>query len=962
MSASSKPPALPRDDLAWQLLQEISEAVLLVDQATLAVLEASLSAEILTGWPRAQLVGQPLSQVMVANGDQTLDEWLSTPPATPEPSAALPFTCRTRERGDLDVSLSVRKFQYEQRDAALVTIREKSGESDLTTALAHSEERFHQLFEESPLALMEMDWSDIHKALEQLQNSDIDDLAGWLEENPDEIARLSKLSRITAVNRRTLEMFQASGADEFMGSFGNLLRHDSLLTFRDHLLFRLKGGRTFNRENIAYTMTGDRLYIHVSATAPSLDDAWNPVYASISDITDRRHAQLLRDGQRRVLEMLASGQPVDILLRTLAVELEEQSPYLRAAVYRTANGGQVLQMMSSAGTAQEVVTLTDGVGIHEVFENPVAPTEVRFAASSQKHSSQKPELSHQRVIELLTRTIGICGYESGLLRPMLDSSGQTLGMLAVFRCESPVLTSHEEDVVSSFTDLAALVLEHDQRRQALTVRTEELQSVFQTYPDALLRIASDGTILEHYSGTRLNEILHLSEVPSEQLLWQLLPQNALTPVRAAIESVGAGSRQETVEFTVNDETDRRNYEARFLPLPTSDEQIAVLRDVTPLKKAEQALEYASERFRYLFDSSPDAIFVESPEGVVLNANQAACTLHRLSRDELIGMDVLSLIPAEDRDTASVRSEAMLSGTISEFESRSLRSDGQVVPVGVRISTITYDGNPAVLLHVRDITQQKNEEERQREHDRHIAHVSRLTMMGQLVAGIAHEIRQPLWSLTNFADVCSEALNRPDYEERLPQIRNVVDRLVTEARRVTAITTRMFSFARKGKPERETCNLGDIIDDAIQLTAGRARSSRISTTLDLDKELPAILCDRVLIEQTVVNLLNNAYTALASHPSNVREVSIEAGCTFESPEFVSISILDNGPGLPDGVAPEQLFEGFFTTGQSGLGIGLALSRSFVEDHGGEIRAEERPAGGMQFTFTLRVDGGSPANAD
>ena len=337
-------------------------------------------------------------------------------------------------------------------------------------------------------------------------------------------------------------------------------------------------------------------------------------------------------------------------------------------------------------------------------------------------------------------------------------------------------------------------------------------------------------------------------------------------------------------------------------------------------------------------------------------------LHQLSREQLIGQDVLSLIPPDDCEAALARSASLVSGEISEFESRSLRSDGHTIPVGVRISAITFDGKPSILLHVRDISQQKDEENRKHERDRQMAHVARLTMMGQLVAGIAHEIRQPLWSLSTFADVCLESLNRPDCEARLPQIRDVASKVVSEARRANAITTRMFSFARKGAPERAACDLAEIANDALQLTAGHAGSSRIKITLSVAEKLPTILCDRVLIEQTFANLLNNAYSALAAHLSNSREVTVSLGRSIDTDEYVFASVRDNGPGLPEGIAAEKLFEGFFTTGQTGLGIGLALSRSFVEDHGGAIEAEQLPEGGMEFMFTLRIDGGHHADAD
>tara|TARA_R110002072_G_scaffold302100_1_gene483976 strand:+ start:166505 stop:168388 length:1884 start_codon:yes stop_codon:yes gene_type:complete len=540
----------------------------------------------------------------------------------------------------------------------------------------------------------------------------------------------------------------------------------------------------------------------------------------------------------------------------------------------------------------------------------------------------------------------------------LESEGQSLALVTV-RPPSSISdeTPHEQLVQSQ--ECVQQVFDESLIAQ---FESEKRQSAFESHPDALLRISSRGAILESYSDNGLTKYLRLSETPCNQILWQLLPCEYADQIRNAIEHVAAGNRQRTIPFSVERQDDHREFEIRFLPLPSTVEQIAIIRDVTQLKQTERKLIYASEQFRYLFEHSPDAIFVETPDGIVLDANQAACELHRISRGELIGKNVLSLVPPEDRPVVSVRSGALATGAISEFESRSLRSDGKAIPIGVRISTITYHGNPAVLLHVRDITQQKKDEIRKREHDRQLAHVSRLTMMGQLVAGIAHELRQPLWSLSTFADVCAESLSRPDCAKRLPKIREVANKVVLEARRANAITTRMFAFARNGIPERTTCDITAIARDAMELTAGHANASRIRTILRPDRNLPFINCDRVLIEQTFANILNNAYTALSVHTSDNREVTVEVSCDEDERDYVTVMVRDNGPGLPENVVAEQLFEGFFTTGQAGLGIGLALCRSFVEDHGGVIWAEQLPAGGMEFVFTLRVDGGRHANAD
>lgn len=836
-------------------------------------------------------------------------------------------------------------------------------EHHLRDQLKQSEERFRRIFEESPTASIELDWSDVRNRLLELQASGISDLGRWLSDHPEEVVELSRLGRITAVNRSALELFEASSIDDFNGHVRSIMREDSMAALREHVLFRLSGGRTFDSDNVNYTFSGKRIDVHFTVTAAAgAEESWSRLYSSLVNVTPQRRAKMLRDGQSRVLESLAANNSVQDVLSTLSTELERQSPDIRAAVFRTSSAPITLQKIASGRVAEEIVTLIDAIRVDNLYADGCEHADIRLASANQDDLANEAERTLPAVDQIIARAIGSCGYESGTLKPAIGPDDQLLGVLAVFHTTSGEFTDHEEDVVTIFSDLTALVLQHDQRQQALTRRTDELHSLFESYPDALLRVAADGTIVDRYSGTLLTEFLHLSDEPSGQILWHVLPHQDAGRIRTAMENVSARNQQESIQFSVLHDRERREFEARFLPLPSTDEQIAILRDVTQLKLAELKFEHANEQFRYLFEHSPDAIFVESPDGRVLDANQAACDLHKLSRDQLLGQDVLTLIPPDDRGAAASRSQSLVSGKISEFESRSLQSDGQIVPVGVRISTITYNGEPALLLHVRDITQQKNEEAKKHEHERQLAHVSRLTMMGQLVAGIAHEIRQPLWSLSTFADVCVESLDRPDIEKRLPQIRDVASKVVSEARRVNAITTRMFSFARNGTAERTSSNIGEIANDAVELTAGRARSSRIKTTLYLDDELPPILCDRVLIEQTFANLLNNAYAAMAAHPSDSREVHIEVLLDAEDQDYITASVRDNGPGLPDGVLPEQLFEGFFTTGQTGLGIGLALSRSFVEDHGGAIRAEMSPEGGMEFVFTLRIDGGNQADAD
>ena len=815
------------------------------------------------------------------------------------------------------------------------------------------QERYEQLFHNSPVALFEHDWSELRQRLGELISSGIDNLAEWLDTHPDELIEFGQRMQIVDVNKAGLQLYGAKSIEEFRKRVGEVFGDGSLQALRSHLVARLSGRDQFQTENIHYTLKGERIYVRVIIRAAvGHEESWDRMLISVVDITSQRQAELQRDGQRRVLEQLAAEEPLSDVLDGLVAEIEKQSPDLHASIYRIDQTTFQTQLLSSGNTAEEVSTLLNSALVIDLFPNS-AKEELRLDFTYEPPGDRTPLPG---LIEALRRVAACCDYGCGLVAPIVTIKGQTVGVLAIFLRNNEDFTAHEESVVSDFRGLTRLVFSHHRRRQALVTRTSELQSVFETYPDALLRVAADGTILELYSGRSMGADLGVVGSWTRNTISSLVSTEDGQRFQEAMAKVAAGSPVESVEFHLYDIVDgTQAFEARFVPLATDGEQIVIFRDVTRMKEAERALDQASERFRYLFDNSPDAIFVESPNGVVLDANRAACDLHQMQRNQLVGTKVFDLIPPDDRQAAAGRAMPLMTGEITEFESNSLRGDGSVIPVSVRISTITYNDEPALLLHVRDITERREEETRRRQQELQLAHVSRLTMMGQIVAGIAHEIRQPLWSISTFVDVCHEALARDDAIDRLPRIRELIERLVKETRRVNTITSRMFSFARKGMPGRTPVRVSDLVGEAVGILESRARSNLIEITTELPEDPVVVLCDRVLIEQTLVNMLNNACSALSSDTQpGQKTIRIEVA---QQLELVRFRIIDNGPGLPEGLAPEQLFEGFFTTSERGMGIGLALCHSFVEDHGGTISAETNESGGMTFEFTLRIDGES-----
>jgi C4-dicarboxylate-specific signal transduction histidine kinase len=249
--------------------------------------------------------------------------------------------------------------------------------------------------------------------------------------------------------------------------------------------------------------------------------------------------------------------------------------------------------------------------------------------------------------------------------------------------------------------------------------------------------------------------------------------------------------------------------------------------------------------------------------------------------------------------------------------------------------------------------QQSEEQRQ-SHLEELAHAGRLSTMGQLVAAIAHEINQPLYAISNYADACHNAMQQGTDSSR-DKVSNWIKEIGHQARRAGLIIAKLGDFVRKSTPQRATHNLNKLIVDSLDLLRLEARSHQVRLGLELASPMPLVLADRVQIEQTVVNLVRNAFDALESVPPTERRVAVR---TEHLGNRVGVHVEDCGKGL---TAEEHqlLFEPFFTTKSKGTGMGLAISRSIIEAHGGRLWATDNPLAGVTFHFELPAHGEDPA---
>jgi C4-dicarboxylate-specific signal transduction histidine kinase len=263
------------------------------------------------------------------------------------------------------------------------------------------------------------------------------------------------------------------------------------------------------------------------------------------------------------------------------------------------------------------------------------------------------------------------------------------------------------------------------------------------------------------------------------------------------------------------------------------------------------------------------------------------------------------------------------------------------------ATRTETGQLEYIGAAQDITQRRLSEEALGKARSELAHVARITSLGVLTASIAHEVNQPLAAIITNGESSLRWLARLD--PNVEKVRELTNRVVADARRASEIIDRIRTMASRQAPQQTTLSLNDAIEDSMIFLSHEFRSKRTSVSLDLAPALPCVVGDRTQLQQVVVNLAINAAQALAQSGTAARNISIRT--LLSDPETVCCIVEDSGPGIDPTHLP-RLFDTFFTTKQTGMGMGLPISQSIIEAHGGRIIADNYSTlGGARFSFAL-----------
>jgi PAS domain S-box-containing protein len=357
------------------------------------------------------------------------------------------------------------------------------------------------------------------------------------------------------------------------------------------------------------------------------------------------------------------------------------------------------------------------------------------------------------------------------------------------------------------------------------------------------------------------------------------------------------------------------------------------------------------RIRRLVDANIVGIVIWDVHGRIIEANQAFLDIVGYAREDLASLRWTELTPAEWRDVDDQAfAELNAVGTVKPREKEYFRKDGSRVPVLVARALFEWNRDEGVAF-VLDLTERKHVEGALRDAQANLAHVVRVTTLGELAASIAHEVNQPLAAVVANGEACLRWLDRqtPD----LDAARRSVEWIIDDGNRAGEVIRRVRALANKTEIEKVPLDVNEIIREVITLVQRELISHRVSLRMELAPALPTVLGDRVQLQQVIINLVMNGIEAMQSVTDRPRELVVRSG--QDQPGQALISVADCGVGIA-AENVDRLFNPFFTTKSGGMGMGLSICRSIMEAHGGRLWATATVPHGAMFQFTL------PVNAD
>jgi len=637
------------------------------------------------------------------------------------------------------------------------------------------------------------------------------------------------------------------------------------------------------------------------------------LYAVARDITKQKTIQCELKAQRDLFDTVLSNVPASVFWKdSNSVFLGANEQFAREAGFQNPD---------------EVIGKSD-------YDLPWTREEADFyrECDRQVMDSGKPLLnieesqqqSDEKNVHLLTSKV-----------PLLDASGQVYGMLGIYMD----ITGRKET-------------EH--RLQKSEAR---LKTLFDSAAEFIFVIDPDGVIMsanrqvyeqadykaDEVIGTNIKEFF--SQESKEICDCNFPGLREVGNNRADIEFVCKDGRVIQMECSATAIPDEEGNFTTFL---------IVQRDITERKQAETARAISEQRFRTIFNSSYQLIGVLDPEGILLDANQTALDAVGLKQEDVIGRPFWDIYcwsysaDVQNRLKATIRETSQ--GKSVRYEENLLIKDNEIRTIDCTFKPVVDQQGKTVLIipEGRDITELKRAEEETQLHNQELAHVIRLSTAGEMASGMAHELNQPLTAITSYCGTAASLVN--SMSSPPPQLGDILKRATEQAHRAGDIIRHLREFVSKGGEQREPLELDKVIPGIIYFLKYEVQEGNISIEFHPGCQACKVNADRVQIEQVLINMVRNSLEAIGNAKITGGRIALQTRTL--SNDRIEVTVTDNGPG----VNPEMfdhIFHPFQTNKATGMGIGLSLSRTIIESHGGKLWIDNDYRNGAQFGFELPV---------
>ncbi len=447
--------------------------------------------------------------------------------------------------------------------------------------------------------------------------------------------------------------------------------------------------------------------------------------------------------------------------------------------------------------------------------------------------------------------------------------------------------------------------------------------------------------------------------PADEMIGQpitrIIPRHLINEETSILARVRRGERID--HFA----TERQCKDGKVIPVsltvsPIRDDDGSIIgvskiaRDLSEIHHVHRDLERREALLRSILDTVPDALVVIDKQGVIQSFSVAAERLFGFTPEEIIGQNVSVLMPSpyrEEHDSYLARyrltGERRIIGIGRIIVG--LRKDGSTFPMELTVGEVNLPGTQLFTGFVRDLTQRQEREHLLHQVQSELLHISRLSTMGEMASALAHELNQPLSAVANYLQGSKRLLqNSPD--PRASTIMEALDKASDQAVRAGQVIHRLRDFVARGETEKRIESIKKLVGEASALALVAAKDHSVRMNLRLDPSFDLVLVDRVQIQQVLLNLLRNGLEAMQN--SVHRELLVSTSPAEN--DMVAVDVADTGSGISPDVA-SRLFQPFVTTKRQGMGVGLSISRTIIQSHGGQITVEPNPGGGTIFRFTL-----------